>query len=92
MIENKIKGLVAAAALTAGASAFAGAADAAMWQDDGEWRGGGWPGYHEYRGAGWGWVGAYPYSSSYESCMRRQWVWTPYGWRLEWLDACGYGW
>lgn len=33
-----------------------------------------------------------PYHAGHGSCAPRQWVWTPYGWRLEWTDVCGYGW
>lgn len=121
MAKSKIKTFIAAAALSAGALAFAGSAQAfgghggggfhggfggggfhgGAW--GGGWHGGwhgGWPGHHAFRGLGglgWGGYGGWGYDSPYSysghgNCLRRQWVWTSDGWRLQWVNACNYGW
>lgn len=91
MTSCKIRALVTAAALSTGAAAIPGAAYGGP--HDGVWHGGGWPGHHGFRGIGdWGWGGSAPFVSSAGNCVQRQWVSTPYGWRLEWVDVCSYGW
>ena len=45
--------------------------------------------HHRFFAAG---VPYYYYSAyGYDSCWRRQWVRTHYGWRLRWLNYCDYG-
>lgn len=65
--------LTLAAAATIGAAALApNAASAAPW---GHWHGG-WYGFGPYRGP------------VYSSCVVRQWVRTPWGPRLRWVNVC----
>ena len=44
-------------------------------------------------GLGLGLAAAYPYYSyaAYDGCVRPRRIWTPYGWRVRWINVCGYG-
>jgi hypothetical protein len=76
MLRKAILGLAAAASL--GAAALVPTAASAHWH-------GGW-GWHGHWGPGVGfYVGGPGY---YDSCLRRQWVGTPYGPRLRWINVC----
>src|SRR5215218_8932016 len=59
-----------------------------------------------FRGGGFGWgapvalglglglAAGYPYYSyaGYgDGCLRPRRIWTPYGWRVRWINVCGYG-
>ena len=43
-------------------------------------------------GVGLGLAAGYPYYSyaGYDGCLRPRRAWTPYGWRVRWVDVCGY--
>jgi hypothetical protein len=46
---------------------------------------------HYWHGGGHFWgphVGFYVGGPGYDSCLRRQWVGTPYGPRLRWVNVC----
>jgi hypothetical protein len=75
MLRKTILGLAAAASL--GAAALIPTAASAHWH-------GGW-GWHGYLGPR---VGLYVGPGYYDSCLRRQWVGTPYGPRLRWINVC----
>ena len=72
--------LALAAGLTIGAAALAPTSASAYWHGGGH---GGW-----HRG-GWGWGGPVIVAGpAYGGCMVRQWVPTPYGPRLRWVNRC----
>jgi hypothetical protein len=76
MFRKTILALTAAAAL--GAAALAPTAASAHWN-------GGWGHGHGFWGPR---VGLYVGPGYYNSCLRRQWVGTPYGPRLRWINVC----
>jgi hypothetical protein len=75
MIRKSFLAVAAVAAL--GVAALAPTAASAHWH-------GGW-GWHHYWGPR---VGLYVGPGAYDSCLRRQWVGTPYGPRLRWVNVC----
>src|SRR5688500_5422644 len=44
-------------------------------------------------GLGLGLAAGYPYYShaAYDGCLVPRRIWTPYGWRVRWINICGYG-
>jgi len=76
MIRKSFLALAAVAALGVAALAPT-AASAHYWH-------GGW-GWHHYWGPR---VGLYVGPGYSDSCLRRQWVGTPYGPRLRWVNVC----
>jgi len=74
MLRKTILALAATAAL--GAAALVPTAASAHWN-------GGW--HHGFWGPR---VGFYAGPAYYNSCLRRQWVGTPYGPRLRWINVC----
>jgi hypothetical protein len=73
------KTMIALAAVGAlGAAALAPTAASAHWQ--GGWHGG-WHGWGPH-------FGLYVGPTYYNPCMHRQWIDTPYGPRLRWVNVC----
>jgi hypothetical protein len=76
MLRKTILALAAVASI--GAAALAPTAASAHWHGGGHFWGHSWgPHYGFYVGG-----------PGYDSCLRRQWVGTPYGPRLRWVNVC----
>ena len=85
MLRKTIIALAAIGTLSAAALA---PTSASAWGGNKGWGGGGFHHYHGGYGRiglGLGLVGA---GIAYDNCMQKQWVDTPYGARLRWVNVC----